>query len=60
MSYLITAAGVLDAADDHECQTKLEGLAKLLADADGEYGSNWTIEAERTQPGDQRNEEIVQ
>lgn len=43
--YRIEATGNLDAENDNDAQSKLNGIARILADGDGELGYDWQLDA---------------
>lgn len=46
-TYIIQAAARIDAADDSEARAKLDGIARILSDGDGELGYDWWLDAGR-------------
>lgn len=50
-TYRIEAVGNLDATDDTELQAKLDALARILEDGDGEVelGYDWQLSAEEVE-----------
>lgn len=46
MIYRIDATANIDAEGDTEVQGKLDAIARILSDGDGELGYDWHIDAE--------------
>lgn len=44
--YRIEAVANLDAANDAEAEGKLDAIARILSDGDGELGYDWQLSAE--------------